>query len=246
MSNLWFKFYGGEYLSDPKIERLTPLERSCWVTLLCMASMNNGVIEYLTVESLLNRSGIQYDPYYPEEWEAALSVLTKFQNMKMIKTFDDGSIELINWEKRQSYTMTAYERVKKHRENKKKLENDNEMITNDNANDNTKIKKNKIKKNKINNTDTDVAKATTSSKFVKPELKEVEEYCKERQNGIDPQHFLDYYNSNGWKVGKNPMKDWRAAIRTWERNGFNKKKTGSGKAIDLNNKEEIDKLLNNK
>lgn len=56
-----------------------------------------------------------------------------------------------------------------------------------------------------------------AQKFKKPTLIEVQEYCQERQNTIDPQRFIDYYSSNGWRVGRNPMKDWKSAIRNWER-----------------------------
>ena len=55
-----------------------------------------------------------------------------------------------------------------------------------------------------------------SRNFVPPALSEVEAYCKERNNGINPQHFIDFYASKGWMIGKNKMKDWKAAIRTWE------------------------------
>ena len=54
-------------------------------------------------------------------------------------------------------------------------------------------------------------------RFTKPALAEVEAYCTERENGIDPAHFVDHYEANGWRVGKTPMRDWRAAVRTWER-----------------------------
>lgn len=54
--------------------------------------------------------------------------------------------------------------------------------------------------------------------FTPPTVDEVRDYCKERNNGIDAQHFVDYYMANGWMVGKNHMKDWKAAVRTWERN----------------------------
>ena len=54
-------------------------------------------------------------------------------------------------------------------------------------------------------------------RFTKPTLEEVEAYCRERNKGVDAQRWFDYYSSNGWKVGKNPMKDWKAAVRTWER-----------------------------
>lgn len=57
-------------------------------------------------------------------------------------------------------------------------------------------------------------------RFIAPTREEVQAYCEERKNNVDPQHFIDYYTSNGWKVGKNPMKDWKSAVRTWERNGF--------------------------
>lgn len=60
--------------------------------------------------------------------------------------------------------------------------------------------------------------------WVKPDLMDVESYCRERGNGIDPQTFIDYYEANGWIVGKTKMKDWKAAVRNWERNGYNKPK----------------------
>lgn len=56
-----------------------------------------------------------------------------------------------------------------------------------------------------------------SKRFVPPTPEEVNTYCRERNNGIDGSEFCDFYTSKGWKVGKNPMKDWKAAVRTWER-----------------------------
>ncbi len=57
--------------------------------------------------------------------------------------------------------------------------------------------------------------------FIIPELSEIAAYCIERKTGINPQTFFDHYSSNGWMVGKNKMKDWKAAIRTWEARGGN-------------------------
>lgn len=56
-----------------------------------------------------------------------------------------------------------------------------------------------------------------SRRFIPPDADEVEAYCRERNNHIDAQRFVDFYASKGWKVGKEPMKDWKAAVRTWER-----------------------------
>ena len=56
--------------------------------------------------------------------------------------------------------------------------------------------------------------------FVPPTLEEVRAYCQERKNNVDPERFHDYYSANGWAQGKGkPIKDWKAAVRTWERNG---------------------------
>lgn len=52
---------------------------------------------------------------------------------------------------------------------------------------------------------------------IKPTLQEVREYCEERKNGIDPVAFMDFYDTNGWVQGRGkPIKDWKAAVRTWE------------------------------
>ncbi len=56
-----------------------------------------------------------------------------------------------------------------------------------------------------------------TKRFTPPTLDEVEQYCLERANGIDAQAFIDFYESKGWMIGKNKMKDWKAAVRTWER-----------------------------
>lgn len=54
--------------------------------------------------------------------------------------------------------------------------------------------------------------------FVPPTLEEVQAYCDENGINIDAQRFIDHYTANGWKVGKNSMKDWKAAVRNWEKN----------------------------
>lgn len=57
----------------------------------------------------------------------------------------------------------------------------------------------------------------TRTRFIPPTVEEVKEYCSERKNKVDAERFVDYYTSNGWCVGKNKMKDWKAAVRTWEK-----------------------------
>jgi len=84
-------------------------------------------------------------------------------------------------------------------------ENDND---NDNENDNERIVNESSKS----------PKTQRKTAFKVPTLEEVRMYCEERKNGIDAQHFIDFYTSKGWMIGKNRMKDWKAAVRTWEKN----------------------------
>ena len=88
-----------------------------------------------------------------------------------------------------------------------------QMLANDSKSSN-KIKENKIKQNKIK-----------ENYNIKPTLQEVIDYCKERNRGVDANRWFDYYTANGWRVGKVPMKDWKATVRTWERNTQHKKET---------------------
>ena len=55
-------------------------------------------------------------------------------------------------------------------------------------------------------------------RFIPPTLTDVKQYCEERNNHVDAERFIDFYESKGWMVGKSKMKDWKAAVRTWEKN----------------------------
>jgi uncharacterized protein YdaU (DUF1376 family) len=63
---------------------------------------------------------------------------------------------------------------------------------------------------------------TKAKRFVPPTLDQIRSYCNERLNNVDANKFIDHYTSNGWLVGKNKMKDWKAAIRTWEKSSFDR------------------------
>lgn len=68
-----------------------------------------------------------------------------------------------------------------------------------------------------NNNKKERVERKTKSVFVAPTVAEVQAYCDERNNGIDAEHFVAYYAAKGWKIGSAPMKDWRAAVITWEK-----------------------------
>lgn len=73
----------------------------------------------------------------------------------------------------------------------------------------------------INNIDKSIY-MRPAKKTAKPTIEDIKAYCIERRNKVDPEKFFDYYEANGWVQGKSgkPVRDWRACIRTWERNNF--------------------------
>jgi hypothetical protein len=84
--------------------------------------------------------------------------------------------------------------------------------------------------NKDKDKDKDIVKAKVK-RFVKPTIEDIFNYCSERENNVDIRRFFDYYESNGWKVGKNPMKDWKASVRTWEKNTTQQQKVSQPKQV---------------
>ena len=79
-------------------------------------------------------------------------------------------------------------------------------------------------------TETETEKKGKRKRFTPPTLEEVTTYCRQRHNAVNPQKFMAHYESNGWKVGRNAMKNWKAAVVNWEGNEFNRPKTNPADA----------------
>jgi len=124
--------------------------------------------------------------------------------------FDSGVIVIRHW-RMNNYLRNDRHKSTQYQEELKKLSVDDNLVY---QMDTTgipggihSIDKNRLDKNSIDN----------NIAFKKPTLDEVKEYCEERNNGIDAETFINFYESKGWMVGKNKMKDWKACIRTWEK-----------------------------
>ena len=103
--------------------------------------------------------------------------------------------------------------------------NDNDTISSRNSNDNDSVSVS----DSVSVYPTDINKKEGKRKrFTPPTLDEVREYCQERGNNVDPETFIDFYSSKGWKVGNATMKDWKACVRTWE------KRDNKGRASPFN------------
>lgn len=109
-------------------------------------------------------------------------------------------------------------------------DNDNENV-NDNGNGNVDVPEKENERDDGTITPSVPLKGEARGKFQKPTLSEIREYCIERGNSVSPEEFFDFYESKGWMIGKSPMKDWRACIRTWERNQRNQ--SGSNRYADI-------------
>ena len=127
-------------------------------------------------------------------------------------------------------------RVRKHRERKKALQC-NTDVTQVKQLCNGEIEKElEIDIEIEKEIDSSASTTTKRKRFEKPTLSQITQYCLERNNNVNAEQFYDYYESNGWKVGKNAMKDWKAAVRTWERSEYRKsnyKKNSKEDAINV-------------
>ena len=211
-----------------------------WFKLLCMAGkQNNGGV------FMLNDKIAYTDEMLATIFRRPVNIvrlaLNTFEQFGMIEIVNNA-YTIPNWEKHQSLDkMEKLKeqnrlRVAKHREKQKLLsssEESNVTVMLCNATDKIRLEEDKeLDKDNINN-------KQNRKRFVPPTIEEVQAYCFERNNNVDAERFIDYYTSNGWKVGKNPMKDWKSAVRTWEKSGYNNNKPqqvqqGSGNSfIDM-------------
>jgi len=87
----------------------------------------------------------------------------------------------------------------------------------------------KVKLSKVN-------RSKENKIFVIPTIEEISSYCLERKNGVNPRKFFNHYEAKGWYIGKNKMKDWRAAVHTWENNDKEETQT-----INFNNSYQSEK-----
>lgn len=93
---------------------------------------------------------------------------------------------------------------------------DNPNITQEITEDNPIVKQSNVEYSRVKKQkESPKGEKKTASRFSAPTVDEVRAYAQEKGYNIDPEHFVDYYTSNGWRVGRNPMKDWRATVRTW-------------------------------
>ena len=217
--------------------------RVVWITMLAMADRRGRI--WSSIPGLANRSQVTL-----EQTEIALQKFLSPDTYSRTKDLDgrrieviDGGWRLLNHEKYRSLRDDEERRIYKRDwiKNKRNVDNNVDNVDSSRPQYTKAEAEADTEAVRANISDTYVpidtcAPAKTAGarkKFVKPTVYEVSEYCNERDNGINADQFVDHYDSNGWKVGKNPMKDWKATIRTWEqRNNEKGGQNGKNQYID--------------
>lgn len=152
---------------------------------------------------------------------------------KYLYQFDDGVIVIKHWRmanalRKDRYTPTAFQ------EDLEKLHLDENGAYTMSDDDGCRLvakrlPQDKLSKDKLikdNKEKINKKESLPERKQIPPTVEMVREYCQSRNNNVDAEAFCDFYESKGWYVGKNKMKDWQSAVRTWEKNNDNKRSDG--------------------
>ena len=221
----WLKLYD-DFFTSKRIKRLRSIAGGDTYTIIYLKMQ----LKALKTDGYLYFDGLMSD--FSEE--LALDLDEKADDVKMTIQFllQVGLMECS--ESGEEYYLTymnnvigsenaSTQRVRNYREKQKALQCNADV---------TKMKR-------LCNAEIDIEKDIEIEKkkktFTPPTLEEVKTYCKERNNSVDAETFIDFYQGKGWMVGKNKMKDWKACVRTWERNRNNTQKKN-----DFNNFKQSD------
>lgn len=218
--------------------------------MLCLnTANNNGEMTTRVGEMIVpyNIDKIVRDTKYFDH-DTVTVALGLFQKLGLIYQEENGILKITDCAKMVGHESASREAIKKREYRlRKKLEEDN-CADKKGTNCPTEIE---IRDKRLEYRDIDKKKEEKSNKksatrFTPPTVEEVRTYCQERNNNIDAERFVDFYAAKGWKIGSSSMKDWKAAIRTWEkRNSENKPKAQSKSSeIDPDYLKYLDSLTN--
>lgn len=204
-----------------------------WVMLLTMAGRcNSGGMVFLT-ENIPYTPKMLADELDFEENTVVLA-LQALQNLNMIVA-DSNFFAITGWEEHQN--VDGMERIREQNRKRVARFREKQKLIQSNVSCNSDV-------TLRNDIDIDIDKEEDKdnnnigqkrSRFMPPTLIEVQSYCNERGNKVDADCFINHYEANGWMVGKNKMKDWKAAVRTWERNLASTAVSNKANATQSNN-----------
>lgn len=194
-------------LSDAFLDM--PMSARCLYFTLGMIADDDGFIN--SPKSIMRQCGASNDD---------MNILI---SKKFVLVFEDGIVVIKHWRilnyiQKDRYVPTKYEEHRKQLlldENNSYQKKDECIHSVYKMDTQVSIVKDSIESGK-DNIEREASALPLPNRFSKPSIEEVENYCKERNNKVNAQRFYDFYESKGWKVGSQPMKDWKACVRTWE------------------------------
>lgn len=165
---------------------------------------------------------------------ASIQDLEALLSKRYVYQFENGVIVIKHWRmanalRKDRYTPTAFQEELRQLELK---ENGSYTLVADRLPNGCRLvdtDKDSIDKDSIDNKEKEIDKSISKKKpenIIPPTFEMVDAYCRERDNGIDAQKFIDFYESKGWLIGKTKMKNWKAAVRTWEQKDKPQKRNG--------------------
>ena len=212
----WLKLQDG-FFNSKRIKKLRKLAGGDTYTIIylkmqLLAMKTDGYLKWTGLENdFASELALDLD----EDPDNVKVTLAYLQNCGLIETSDDVYFFLPYAVENTGSESASAERVRQFRE-RQALQCNAEV---------TQVKRlrngeKEIEKEIETDTERELEKPARAKSFIPPTVEEVTAYCRERDNFIDPQHFIDYYEARNWMLGKTKMKDWKAAVRTWEqRNG---------------------------
>ena len=215
-----------------------------WLNILCLAGTSNRDGMIFFTEEIPYTEEMLVTEFRRSAKVVQLALMT-FKKYGMIEVIDD-IICISNWEKYQSTNKLAEIREQTRLRNinyreRKKLCDANSVMSASRMTDNDAIELELELRTRTKNIDREkgmAGKPPPAKRFKAPTAEEVDLYCKERNNFVNADKFINHYESNGWKVGRNSMKDWKAAVRKWENSDFDNQ--GQAKANTVNKVYESD------
>lgn len=201
---------------------------------LCLKSLkSNGILIRKVGNILIPYNNQKLAELTKTDFDTVTIAMELLKKIDLVKILENGEIYITQLENLIGSISKGALIKQQQRALKKEIENKEQTDSRQ------KSTKDKDKDRYINIKEIDNNKLLSTKKvFVKPTLEEVKQYCLERKNNIDAETFIDFYESKGWYVGKNKMKDWKATIRTWERNRKNQNNFNPATDYDISRIDE--------
>ena len=225
MRYYWLKFKE-DFFDSKRIKKLRNMaggDTYCiiYLKMQLKALKTGGVLEFTGVESeFADELALDLDEK-PDDVRVTLLFLLQYGLCEC----SDNVHYFLPWVEANTGSETdSTQRVREYRERQKSLQC-NATVTKVKRIGNAEIEKEK-----------EIEIDSKYKRFTPPSVEEVKQYCNERKNSVDPESFVDFYSSKGWMVGKNKMKDWKAAVRTWEQHNFDRKQKKQNPALKYEQK----------